>query len=193
VIPLPPGPFDIVLADPAWHYYGSTTKDAAAGKHYNLMSQDEIAAIPVKSIMSKSAALFLWATGPRLNYAIDMIGRWGLHYRGIAYVWVKTTKAGKIISGQGVPPTFTKPTTELLLAATTKKTGRPFPILNLAQGQVVTQPRGAHSEKPHIFREKIVELCGDRPRIELFARDRVPGWEAWGDEAPIIREDAHGD
>lgn len=103
-------------------------------------------------------------------------------FRGVAYVWVKTNRQGHIIAGQGVPPTFTKPTTELLLAATTIPTGRPFPILDLAQAQVVLEPRGSHSEKPHVFRERIEQLCGDRPRIELFARTRVAGWDAWGAE-----------
>lgn len=178
----PKSKYDIVFADCPWDYYGSGTKDAAARKHYDLMTQDELAVLPVRSIMNDKAALFLWATCPRLNYAIDMIERWGLHYRGVAYVWVKTNKAGKIIAGQGVPPTFTKPTTELLLAATTKPKGRMFPILNMAQGQVVLSPRGEHSEKPAIFHTQLEELCGKRPRIELFARKKVTGWSAWGDE-----------
>ncbi len=177
--------YDIVYVDPPWHYYGSGVKDAAAAKHYPLMTQEELANLDVKSILNKRAAVFMWATGPRLNYAIELIARWGLHYRGVAYVWVKTNRRGAIIAGQGVPPTFTKPTTELLLAATTNKTGRPFPILDFAQAQVVLHPRGEHSEKPEIFRAHIETLCGDRPRIELFARRRAPGWDAWGAEAPL--------
>lgn len=178
--PLPAGPFDVVYADPPWYYYGSRIKDAAAAKHYPLMSQDDLAALPVRQIMSKRAALFLWATCPRLDYAIDLLRRWGLHYRGVAYVWVKTNARGEIIRGQGVPPTFTKPTTELVLAATTMPTGRAFPLLDLAQGQVVEHQRAEHSRKPAVFRRLIEELCGDRPRIELFARETSPGWEAWG-------------
>ena len=78
--------------------------------------------------------------------------------------------------------TFTKPTTELLLVATTNKTGRPFPIQDLRQSQVVLHPRAEHSRKPRIFRDCIEALCGDRSRIELFARERAPGWDAWGAE-----------
>jgi hypothetical protein len=44
--------------------------------------------------------------------------------------------------------------------------------------------RGEHSRKPAIVRDKIVELLGDRPRIELFARDTADGWDGWGDEYP---------
>lgn len=179
---LPDAKYDIVYVDPPWHYYGSGVKDAAAAKHYPLMTQAELEALDVRSILNKRAAVFMWATCPRLNYAIDLIAKWGLHYRGVAYVWVKTNRVGKIIAGQGVPPTFTKPTTELLLAATTVRTGRPFPIRNFAQAQVVLHPRGEHSQKPAIFREHIETLCGDRPRIELFARTHAGGWDAWGAE-----------
>jgi N6-adenosine-specific RNA methylase IME4 len=178
--PLPGGPYDIVYADPPWYYYGSQIKDAAAAKHYPLMSQEELAVLPVRKIMAKRAALFLWATCPRLDFAIDLIAKWGLHYRGVAYVWVKTNGRGEIIRGQGVPPTFTKPTTELLLAATTTPTGRPFPLLDLGQGQVVLHGRAQHSRKPAIFRRLIEELCGDRTRIELFARETDAGWDSWG-------------
>jgi N6-adenosine-specific RNA methylase IME4 len=180
--PFPTKKYDIVYADPPWFYYGSQIKDAAAAKHYPLMDQDELATLPVRSIMNKRAVLFLWSTGPRLNFAIDLIERWGLCYRGVAYVWVKTNSKGEAIRGQGVPPTFTKPTTEFVLAATTMPTGRPFPILDLGQGQVVMEPRSQHSRKPAVFRKHIEELCGPRSRIELFARELVRGWDAWGAE-----------
>ncbi|MGA8535701.1 MAG: MT-A70 family methyltransferase [Candidatus Tumulicola sp.] len=180
--PLPNARYDIAYVDPPWYYYGSPTKDAAAGKHYPLMSLEDLAAIDVRRILNKQAAAFVWATCPRLQFAIKLIEAWGLHYRGVAYVWVKVNKRGKIISGQGITPTFTKPTTELLLVATTMATGRPFPILDLGQAQVVLHPRGAHSEKPHVFRDLIERLCGNRSRIELFARVRTPNWDAWGAE-----------
>jgi len=190
---LPPFPtkrYDVVYADPPWFYYGSQIKDAAAAKHYPLMDQDELAKLPVRSIMSERAALFLWSTGPRLNFAVDLIERWGLFYRGVAYVWVKINRKGQPIRGQGVPPTFTKPTTEFVLVATTVPTGRPFPILDLAQPQVVMEPRGQHSRKPAVFRTLIEALCGDRSRIELFARQSARGWDAWGAQAPVTPRDA---
>ena len=180
--PFPKNRYDIVYADPPWFYYGSQIKDAAAAKHYPLMSQEELAKLPVRSIMNKRAALFLWCTGPRLNFAIDLIATWKLYYRGVAYVWVKINSRGEPIRGQGVPPTFTKPTTEFILAATTTPTGRPFPLLDLGQGQVVMEPRREHSQKPAAFRKLIEELCGQRPRIELFARESCRGWDTWGAE-----------
>lgn len=181
--PLPAKRYDIAYVDPPWYYYGSPVKDAAAGKHYPLMSLEELASIDLRRMLNKRAAAFVWATCPRLNFALELIEAWGLHYRGVAYVWVKVNKRGEIIAGQGVMPTFTKPTSELLLVATTNATGRPFPILDLAQPQVVLAPRGAHSEKPAVFRTLVEGLCGLRPRIELFARSHCPGWDSWGAEA----------
>lgn len=180
-IPFPAGPFDIVYADPPWPMWGDPNKMAAAGKHYSLMTMEELCALPVREIMSRRSALFLWVTCPRMDLGIDLIRAWKLYYRGVAYVWVKTRKDGKIIAGQGIPPTFTKPTVELVLAATTNKVGRPFPIQSFNQAQVVLAPRTRkHSEKPPQVRQAIEELCGDRPRIELFATARFPNWTAWG-------------
>lgn len=178
--------YQLILADPPWQYHGSQTKMGAAGNHYNSMSMDDLKKIPIKDVLEKQAAVFMWATCPRLHMAIELIDAWGLNYRGVAYVWVKTAKDGRIINGQGVPPTFTKPTTELLLAATTSKSGRPFPIQLFNQAQVVLSPRGRHSEKPTIFKERLVELCGNVSKLEMFSRETQTefGWDYWGNEAP---------
>jgi N6-adenosine-specific RNA methylase IME4 len=166
--------------------HGDPNKNAAAGKHYPLMSMEEICALPMRDLFrSKHGALFLWVTCPRANLGFDAIRAWGLHYRGIPFIWAKTNKKGELINGQGVPPTSTKPTTELCLLATLKPKGRPFPLLNSAMRQVVPHRRGEHSEKPAIIRDHIVSLYGDRPRAELFARQSAVGWTAWGNQAPV--------
>jgi N6-adenosine-specific RNA methylase IME4 len=174
--------YDIILLDPPWPYYGDPNKNCAAGKHYTLMTVEEINNLPIRSLLNKPGAVFCWATSPRLHFAVDAIKSWGLHYRGIAHTWVKTRKDGGIISGQGIKATYSKPTTELLLLATTNKTGRPFKVLDEAMGQVVLTPRGGHSVKPPVFRELIVKTYGDKSRIELFARTKPEGWDVWGDE-----------
>jgi N6-adenosine-specific RNA methylase IME4 len=179
------GRFDIVYADPAWTYYGSQTKNGAAGKHYKTsMTPEQINALPVKSLFRdpKHGAAFVWATCPLLPLAIDAGRAWGLHYRGVAFNWVKTRKDGGVIGAQGVPPTATKPTSELCLLFTTCKKGRPFKLMSSKVPQVVLAPRGAHSEKPALVRDRIVEVYGDRPRIELFSRHQVDGWERIGDQ-----------
>ena len=186
----PPRRYDIIYADPPWPYYGDPQKWAAAGKHYPLMAQEAINELPVRTLASPSAALFLWATSPRLPDALQAMASWGFHYRGVAYVWVKTRRDGAPIGAQGIPPTFVKPTSEFVLVGTTSRRGRPFPILDFSQRQVIMAPRGRHSEKPAVFRDQIVKLCGDRPRIELFAREQAPGWDCWGAEAGAAPDQA---
>lgn len=181
-VPLPSGPFEIIYADPPWHYYGDPTKDQAAGKHYPLLRTDEIARLPVREIAAPRSVLFLWATSSKIPEALEVLKAWGYHYRGLAYVWIKVARDGHVINGQGIRPTLTKPTTEVVLAGTSNARGRVFPLLTEAKPQVLFAPRRRHSEKPSEIRDRIVELLGDRPRIELFARERVVGWEAWGDE-----------
>jgi N6-adenosine-specific RNA methylase IME4 len=176
--------YDIVLADPPWLYYGSPTKDQAAGKHYPCMPLASLKAMRVQDIAAKPSVCFLWTTSSMLGDAVELLRAWGFTYRGVAYVWVKTNAQGNPIHGQGVRPTLTKPTTEFVLAGTTCSRGRPFPLRTEAQAQVLLAPRPAnrHSAKPPEIRQRIVELLGDRPRIELFARDRETGWDVWGNE-----------
>jgi N6-adenosine-specific RNA methylase IME4 len=183
---LPDNKYSIIYADPPYHYYGDPNKNAAAGKHYSLMTTDDICKMLVPK--AKKAVLFLWATGPKMPEAIRVMKEWGFHYKGVAWVWVKTNKAGKIIQGQGVRPTFVKPTTEFVLVGGTNKRGRTFPILDEGMGQVVLAPREEHSKKPDIIRDRIVELLGDLPRIELFARQQTPGWTSWGNEVPNVND-----
>lgn len=176
--------YDIIYIDPPWPMHGDPNKNAAAGKHYSLMTMEEINKMPIKSILKKNAAVFCWATTPRLDLAIEAIRSWGLHYRGVAHIWVKSRKGDNaIIHGQGVPPTYSKPTTELLLLATTKKAGRPIPLVNCALPQVVLAPREEHSVKPQIFRELIERAYNNSSlnKIEIFSRKtEIPGWDVAG-------------
>ena len=187
-IPFPTGQWDIIYIDPPWRYYRGDTKagytdySGAAEHHYPTMSEEEICALPMRSIMSKQSVVFMWATGPMLASAIRAIDAWNLWYRGVTYVWVKTKQDGTPMGAFGTIPTFTKPKTEFVLAATINKRARPFPITTIKQDQLVYAPRGRHSEKPAEVRNRIVELCGDRSRIEMFARTKPPGWDAWGNE-----------
>lgn len=175
--------YSIVLIDCPWSYYGSGTKNAAAAKHYSLMTDADIKALPIKSILEKNAFVFVWATCPKLDLAIEAIKAWKLHYRGVAHIWAKANKQGKLIHGQGVPPTYSKPTTELLLVATTKKSGRPLKLLSSALPQVVLEPRSpkGHSAKPNRFHQLIDSAFeAKHNRIEIFARRPYTGWDVIG-------------
>lgn len=179
---LAPKKFDVILCDPPWHYHGSQTKMGAAGNHYKLMSQQSLGSMNVKSILKKKGMVLMWATGPRFDYAIDLIRAWGLHFRGVGFVWVKTRKDGVIINGQGVPPTFTKPTTEFVLVATTQRAGRPVKLIKHNTAQVVLAPRSGHSTKPEDVRKLVEATLGTGiDYLEMFARNQTPGWDAIGD------------
>lgn len=169
----------VVVTDPPWLYHGSQTKMGAAGNHYTCS--------PVESIPSPMQfdpdIVYVWATCPRLDVAIDAIRHWGLHYRGAAFVWVKTRKDGAPLAGIGVRPTHVKPTTELVLVGAKKRTGRPLPLMNENQAQVIMSPRTGHSVKPQAVYDAIQALHGGTHRyVDMFARDPREGWEVWGDE-----------
>ena len=175
-------PYDVICTDPPWLYYGSETKDQAAGKHYPCMTLEDLSAIPVP--LSRRGVLFMWATGPKLDTSLALIKAWGMHYRGVAFVWVKTTQAGKIIHAQGVRPSIVKPTTEFVLAASYVAKGRPMQIASERMPQVIlaSRPGGIHSKKPADFYQKIEELYPSARRLEMFARSQRTGWDVWGNE-----------
>lgn len=183
------GTFDVVLADPPWSYYGSGTKMAAAAKHYALMSDEEMMSFPLADWLAPKGVAFVWATSPRLDFAIDCIRSWGLHYRGVAFVWVKTTKDGKPLGARGVRPSIVKPTTELVLAASRVHRGRPMPLASESVVQTVFAPVMEHSRKPTEVHQRIEQLYPDASRIELFARRPHPGWEVWGNECVEVCDD----
>lgn len=180
----PSSRYPVIYVDPPWSYYGDPNKHQACGKHYACMTDEEISALPILSLCQDRSVVFMWATCPTLDRAVNVIKSWGLHFRGVPFVWVKTRKDGGVIGGQGIRPTLTKPTVEMVLAGCTTFKGRTLPIFDEGMPQVVLAPRGKHSEKPREVRDRIVRLMGDVPRIELFARHRVDGWDAWGNEVP---------
>ncbi len=182
---MPSKNWDLCLADPPWAYYGSGTKPAAAGKHYNLMSDEDLLNLSlVPDLLAPHGVFFCWATGPRLDFAIDLIRAWGLTPRGVAFVWVKTQKDGTPIGAQGVRPSITKPTTEFVLAASRVKKGRPMPLASEAVPQVVLAPRGAHSAKPDEVQDRIEQMYPNAAKLEVFARRQRPGWDIFGDQIP---------
>lgn len=179
---LPVGKFQVILADPPWSYYGAQNKWAAAAKFYKTLTDEEIQQFPIKNLMADKSVLFLWATAPRLDAALDAIRAWGLHYRGVAFTWVKTTKDGKPIGAQGVRPSIVKPTCEFVLAASNVKKGRPLRVENEKIVHTVFAPALEHSTKPVGVHENIEALYPTATKLELFARRKRSGWTVWGDQ-----------
>lgn len=170
--------YKIIYADPPWTYKktgGTRSSRGMAKQFYDTMSLKEICSLPVNKIADTNCALFLWATFPKLLEALKVIQAWGFEYYGLGFEWIKKTKTGKDFFGMGY---WTRANSEPCLLAFKGK----MKPLRHDMRQIVEAKRGRHSEKPDIVRNKIVELAGDLPRIELFARQETAGWDVWGNE-----------
>ena len=169
--------YGIIYADPPWGYRNSRTR-AAASKHYDTMTIPDIAKLPVPEIAAEDCLLFLWATFPMLQEALDTIRAWGFTYKTVAFVWVKQNKSGKgVFWGLG---NWTRSNSEVCLLAVKGKPKRHSASVH----SVILSPVERHSRKPNEARDRIKTLAGGGaiPCIELFARERFPGWDAWGNE-----------
>lgn len=173
--------YQIIYADPPWAYADAGCRGAAAAQ-YSVLSCKDIAALPVHKLAAPDCALFMWATYPLLREALATIEGWGFEYKSIAFQWVKLNpKSETAFYGLG---RWTRGNTEPCLLATR---GKPKPVSKSVH-QLISEPLvaqeavGRHSAKPPAARDKIVELMGDLPRIELFARANAPGWDCTGNE-----------
>jgi len=172
--------YDIIYADPPWSY-----KDKAlAGKRgacfkYDVMDSLDISKLDVKSLANDDCILFMWATMPKLNEAFDVLSSWGFEYKTCAFVWVKKNKkSDSYFWGMG---NWTRANAEICLLAIK---GHPKRI-SAAIHSIIDDPIMGHSKKPNEARERIVSLCGDLPRIELFARERADGWDSFGNDPSL--------
>lgn len=179
---LPSTRFDVALIDPPWSYFGDQSKDGAAAKFYNTLTDEEIRMLPVRDLLNDKGVAFVWATSPRLDAALDAIKSWGLHYRGVAFVWVKTTRQGIPIGARGVRPSIVKPTCEFVLSCSTVRKGRPLPLADESIANTVLAPTREHSVKPDAVHERIEAMYPTATKVELFARRPRQGWQVWGDQ-----------
>lgn len=168
--------YQIIYADPPWEYKFSGTRSRAIDD-YPTMKLEDIKGLRVNHIAGDNSVLLLWATPPKLDWAMEVIPAWGFEYKTIAFTWVKTNKnAMGLFWGMGY---YTRSNPEIILLATR---GETLPRLCHDIHSVVMSEVMEHSHKPAIVRENIVRLFGDLPRIELFARQKVEGWDCWGNE-----------
>ena len=140
------------------------------------MSIDELCALPVETLAEKDCLLFLWATFPQLPEALRLIRAWGFTFKTVAFVWLKLNKKSPTwFYGLGY---WTRGNVEICLLA---KRGKPK-RRSAGVHQFIIPPVEEHSKKPDVTRDKIIELAGDLPRVELFARQKAPGWDVLGNE-----------
>ena len=167
--------YNIIYADPPWQYQKNKGQGVAEN-HYPTMSVDDICALPISKLAANDSVLFLWATFPQLPEALRVIEAWGFNYKSVAFVWLKRNrKSLSWFYGLGY---WTRGNAEICLLATRGHPKRQSASVH----QFIISPVEAHSKKPDITREKIIELMGDLPKVELFARTATPGWQIWGNE-----------
>jgi len=170
--------YKVICADPPWQYKHKSLNRGGAERHYNTTSTAELCNIPVSNVCDDDCIMFMWATFPCLLDAITLMTAWGFTYKTIGFNWVKTNKnSGTPFWGMG---NWTRSNSEVCLIGTKGKPKR----VSRSVHSVIHAPVTRHSAKPPEVLDKIVELCGDVPRLVMFSRQAVPGWDVFGNEAP---------
>lgn len=187
---LVPLSYSVVLADPPWKFEvwsGDKARDLkgnrAAERHYPTMTFAEIRALPVGHLLRGDGVMFMWILDTHMQQALDLIKAWGLVYKKVGFIWIKTGRTtGRPILGTGY---WSRNGGELCLMATT---GRPH-RLDKGVPQVLHAPRRQHSRKPDEFRPRIERLVRG-PYCEIFSRTDRPGWSCWGNQKGLFNDAA---
>ena len=174
--PLPQERFQIVYADPPWDYKGqlqhagpNSGDTGGAVRHYPTTTLADLKRLDIKSIAAEDCLLFMWATSPHLDQAVELGKAWGFAWATVAFVWDKVRLN---------PGFYTMSQCELCLVFKRGRIPQPRGARNVRQ--YVRQERGAHSTKPEAVRRRIERMFPEQKRIELFARSRASGWCTWG-------------
>lgn len=176
----------IVYADPAWWHKAWSIKGTgrSAEQHYQCMETDDICALPVKDWVAKDAVLFLWVVQSMLPDALRVIDAWGFKFKTVGYAWVKIKgKSDRLFyAGEDVKMGMGHHTRAGFEQCWLATRGDGYERLSKGEPQVLFSPLREHSRKPDEVANSIVRLCGDVPRLEMFARTARPGWLHWGNQ-----------
>jgi N6-adenosine-specific RNA methylase IME4 len=183
------GNYKVVLIDPPWDFEGVRhTGRNNVNRHYETVPLERLKELPVSKIMNDNAILFMWVPGANIADAIELMRAWRFEYRVMAFVWLKSNRT---VSGYKMNfGAYTRPQAEFCLLG--RNGNKHFPIYSMSVQQVISEPVTAHSVKPREAIKRIEQLCGDLPRIELFARykegEQPQGWDFWGNEVTVAKK-----
>lgn len=171
----PAGGFGLIMADPPWSYDMRSEKGYAKSPeaHYRTMDLAAIKALPVELLAAPDCLLWLWALGPQLPQAMEVITAWGFTFKTGGH-WAKVGTSGKQHFGTGY---ILRNAGEPFLIAT-----RGAPKTTRATRSVIIAPVREHSRKPDEAFDAASQLMPGVQRLELFSRQNRPGWTSWGDE-----------
>lgn len=181
--------YQIIYADPPWKFIKwniNKSGHKSASQHYECQDLEWIMNLPIKNISDKNCILFLWTTYPCLEISFEVIKSWGFKYATCGFTWIKNSKNNKWHYGLGY---WTRANPELCLIGVK---GHPKRINKSIPNLIISKVR-EHSRKPDEIRNRIVQLCGNLPRIELFARQKTVGWDIWGNEMNVYEEKKQGE
>lgn len=185
--------YGAILADPPWRYEvwsgetavkrrNSPGTNVGAAVHYETMSAEELALLPVASLAAEDCVLFLWVTWPTLVQALKLIETWGFTYKTCGFDWMKANASqvemfDDSMEGQMGMGYWTRANSEPCLLATRGKPKR----LHADVRQAIIAPRREHSRKPDGVHKRIERLVAG-PYVELFSRQKRLGWDVWGNQ-----------
>lgn len=173
--------FSTVMADPPWRFTNRTGKMAPEHRRlsrYGTMTADSICALPVKSLLTPTAHLYLWVPNALLPDGLRVLQAWGFEYKS-NLVWHKVRKDGGS-DGRGVGFYF-RNVTELILFGVRGRNARTL-TPGRRQVNLIASRKREHSRKPDEQYE-LIEACSPGPYLELFARGARPNWAVWGNQA----------
>lgn len=173
MLPFPNKKYQIIYADPPWKYDFCKDNSDKIEEHYPTMSLQEIKELKVPA--DNNCVLYLWATAPKIIEALEVMKSWGFIYKTQA-IWDKDW------IGMGY---WFRGTHELLLVGTKGKFSPPSS--DFRKPSIYKERRTKHSKKPEYFRNLISDSFPDKNKIELFAREKTPGWDVWGNEVTPVR------
>lgn len=189
---LPQKLYNIIYADPALPQitYSEKGEERTPQAHYPTVGIEGLKKFPFGRLAAPDCWLFMWVYGPWTDKINELVHAMGFKVSSKeGFIWVKTTKDGTR-PAMGLGYTTRKSAETMLIA----KRGNPKRF-SKGVNQTWLHPRLGHSEKPALFREKIVEYAGDLPRIELFSRHTNPGWDVWGNQVGKldVKENDHAE
>lgn len=171
--------YKLIVIDPPWQYNLRESDRSHRGRcPYPAMTDQEILSLPIETIAAKDAYLILWVTNNHLPLGFKCLESWGFTYKTM-HTWVKVSKKGSPHIGIGH---YGRNCTEHYLIGVRGKPGT-FTSLGLTSiPNVIQAQKSHHSKKPDEFWTVINQLAQtlNGPTIELFAREKRPGWDAWG-------------
>lgn len=174
--------YNIIYADPPWRY-GPEGARGGTSRHYQTMSDAELADMPVLGLAREDAALLLWCTDAMMEKGLRLIEAWGFVYLKFYRFWIKENKHERTIFHG--PGNFSRGNIEFVMLGIRGEIKR-YEQKDFCMPKPLLSPVQEHSRKPEAMAESIVDVFGDLPRIELFARRQKFGWDTWGNEQDHI-------